>query len=93
MVKYWLLQSAICDVKCAINDQASLWILADILSKEKDVERSYKYINFSWNANKRSCTRIRSWQISPVLGTIDHNYQAQLKKANHRLIFAIIGGR
>lgn len=90
MVKYWLLQSAICDVKCAINDQASLWILADILSKEKDVERSYKYINFSWNANKRFSTRIRSWQISPVLGTIDHNYQAQLKKANHRLIFAII---
>lgn len=90
MVKYWLLQSAICDVKCAINDQASLWILADILSKEKDVERSYKYINFSWNANKRFSTRIRSWQISPVLGTIDHNYQAQLKKANHQLIFAII---
>ncbi len=90
MVKYWLLQSAICDVKCAINDQASLWILAEILSKEKDVERSYKYINFSWNATKRFCTRIRSWQISPVIGTIDHNYQAELKKANHRLIFAII---
>lgn len=90
MVKYWLLQSAICDVKCAINDQASLWILAEILSKEKDVERSYKYINFSWNANKRFSTRIRSWQISPALGTIDHNYQAELKKANHRLIFAII---
>lgn len=90
MVKYWLLQSAICDVKCAINDQASLWILAEILSKEKDVERSYKYVNFSWNANKRFSTRIRSWQISPVLGTIDHNYQAELKKANHSLIFAII---
>lgn len=90
MVKYWLLQSAICDVKCAINDQASLWILAEILSKEKDVERSYKYINFSWNANKRFSTRIRGWQISPVLDTIDHNYQAELKKANHRLIFAII---
>ena len=90
MVKYWLLQSAICDVKCAINDQASLWILAEILSKEKDVERSYKYINFSWKAIKKFCTRIRSWQISPVLGTIDHNYQAELKKTNHRLIFAII---
>ena len=90
MVKYWLLQSAICDVKCTINDQASLWILAEILSKEKDVERSYKYINFSWKANKKFCTRIRSWQISPVLGTIDHNYQAELKKANHSLIFVII---
>ena len=47
-------------------------------------------INFSWNANKSFSTRIRSWQISPVLGTIDHNYQAQLKKANQRLVFAII---
>lgn len=90
MKKYWLLKSAICDVKCAINDQASLWMLADILSQEGDVERSYKYINFSWNANKSFSTRIRSWQISPVLGTIDHNYQAQLKKANQRLVFAII---
>ena len=25
MKKYWLLKSAICDAKCAINDQASLW--------------------------------------------------------------------
>ena len=90
MEKYWLLKSAICDVKCAINDQASLWMLADILSQEGDVERSYKYINFSWNANKSCSTRIRNWQISPVLGTIDHNYQAQLKKANQRLVFAII---
>lgn len=90
MKKYWLLKSAICDVKCAINDQASLWMLADILSQEGDVERSYKYINFSWNANKSFSTRIRSWQISPVLGTIDHNYQAQLKKVNQRLVFAII---
>lgn len=45
MVKYWLLQSAICDVKCAINDQASLWILAEILSKEK-----------MWNAHTNTST-------------------------------------
>lgn len=61
MKKYWLLKSAICDVKCAINDQASLWMLADILSQEGDVERSYNYINFSWNANKSCGTRIRNW--------------------------------
>ena len=89
-VTYWLLKSAICDVKNAINDQASLWILADILSQEGDMERAYKYINFSWNASKQFSTRIRSWQISPTLGTIDHNYQKQLQKANSRLIFAII---
>lgn len=90
MVKYWLIKSAICDVKNSINDQASLWILADLLSQEGNTERAYKYINFSWNANKNFSTRIRSWQISPTLGTIDHNYQKQLKKANERLTFAII---
>lgn len=90
LTKYWLLQSAICDVKNSINDQASLWLLADILSQEGDTERAYKYVNFSWNANKEFSTRIRSWQISPTLGTIDHNYQKQLKKANQRLTFAIV---
>lgn len=90
LTKYWLLQSAICDVKNSINDQASLWLLADLLSKEGETERAYKYINFSWNANNKFSTRIRSWQISPTLGTIDHNYQTQLKKANSRLTFAII---
>ena len=90
LTKYWLLQSAICDVKNSINDQASLWLLADLLSKEGETVRAYKYINFSWNANNKFSTRIRSWQISPTLGTIDHNYQTQLKKANSRLTFAII---
>ena len=90
LVKYWLIKSAICDVKNSINDQASLWILADLLSHEGNTETAYKYINFSWNANKNFSTRIRSWQISPTLGTIDHNYQQQLKKANERLTFAII---
>ncbi len=89
-VKYWLIKSAISDVKNAINDQASLWILAGILSEEGDVERAYKYVNFSWNASKNFSTRIRSWQISPILGTIDCNYQQKLKQANQRLIFAIV---
>lgn len=90
MMKYWLLKSAICDLKNCINDQASLWILADMLSKEGETDRAYKYINFSWEANKKFSTRIRSWQISPTLGTIDHSYQQQLKKANVRLTYAIV---
>lgn len=88
--KYWLIKSAICDVKNAIMDQASLWMLADMISQEGDVERAYKYINFSWNASKNFSTRIRSWQISPTLGTIDHNYQQKLKEANLRLTISTI---
>ena len=90
MMKRWIIKSAICDVRNAINDQAALWILADLLSQEGDVEHAYKYINFSWNASKKFSTRIRSWQISPTLGTIDHNYQQKLKQANLRLTIAIV---
>ena len=90
LTKTWLIKSAICDIKNAINDQAALWLLADMLSQEGNTERAYKYINFSWNASKQFSTRIRSWQISPTLGTIDHNYQKQLKAANQRLTFAIV---
>ena len=90
MMKRWLIKSAICDVRNAINDQAALWILADILSHEGDVNHAYKYINFSWNASKNFSTKIRSWQISPILGTIDHNYQLKLKQANQRLTIAIV---
>lgn len=90
MMKRWIIKSAICDVRNAINDQAALWILADLLSHEGDVEHAYKYINFSWNASKNFSTRIRSWQISPTLGTIDHNYQQKLKQTNQQLTIAIV---
>lgn len=88
--KRWLLVSSICDVENAVTDQASLWTLASILSEEGDVDRAYRYINFSWHASQKFGTKMRDWQISPVLGTIDSTYQAKIKQANkHLTLFAI----
>ena len=89
MAKYWLIQSAISDIENAIMDQASLWTLADMLSKEGDSERSYKYITYSWYAAQTFGTKVRNWQISPILNAIDTNYQKEIKTRNRELMLSI----
>lgn len=66
-------------------DQASLWELSDILNKEGDIDRSLKYIRFTWECNNKFGTRMRSWQISPLLSIIDSNYQKQINRKNQTL--------
>ena len=82
---YWLAVSAICDIENAINDQASLWSLAYELNNNDDTERAYRYISFAWNAAQKFDTRIRSWQISPLLSHIDRNLQRLTQQHNQRL--------
>ena len=73
--QYWLAQSALSDIRHAVMDQASLLQLAEILNDKGDLERSYKYIRFTWDCNNRFNTRMRSWQITPILNVIENNYQ------------------
>lgn len=89
MVKYWLIESAKSDIGNAVMDQASLWELSDILNKEGDIDRSLKYIRFTWECNNKFGTRMRSWQISPLLSIIDSNYQKQINRQNQKLIIFI----
>jgi hypothetical protein len=89
MVKYWLIESAKSDIENAVMDQASLWELSDILNKEGDIDRSLKYIRFTWECNNKFGTRMRSWQISPLLSIIDSNYQKQINRQNQTLIIFI----
>lgn len=88
--EYWLLQSAINDTRHAVMDQASMWILADVLNSEGDLNRSYKYIRFTWDCNKFFNTRMRSWQISPMLSLIDSNYQKQIRNTNRKLTTFVV---
>ena len=73
MVRYWLAKSALDDVKCAVMDQAALITLAEQLNYDGDLDRSYKYIRFTWYCNDFFNTRLRSSQIAPVLSVIDRN--------------------
>lgn len=91
-MKIFLAQSALCDLKNSVMDQASLWSLADILSAEGDVERSHRYVEYSWECNSRFSSHVRSWLVSPVLTTINDKYKLKLNNANTslRVLVAIV---
>ena len=81
----WLTKSAICDVRNAVMDQGSLWELANLLSKEGQLERARIYINFAWECANTYSTHMRSWQISPILSSIDRQYQNEIEHTNSML--------
>lgn len=84
--RYYLLLSAINDVKLAVMDQGSLWELAnDIMTDKNQLSRSYNYIQFAWQSATVFNTPLRSRQIMPVLSTIEQSYQKQLTESNKRL--------
>lgn len=92
--KYFLMLSALTDVRLAITDHASLWNLAQLLYEEGDVERAYRYIRFSWNETNRYNARSRRLQTASILSLIDLTYQAMREKQNERLrlyLFCISG--
>jgi len=90
MQRYWLLHAAIIDVRSAIMDQGALWSLANsLIRNEGDLDRAYKYMDFSWNCISRFSPHMRSWQVSPILTRINDEYKAKLKHANTRLQWTV----
>ena len=87
---YWVAQSALSDVRHAVMDQAALLSLAEILNDEGDLDRSYRYIRFTWDCNNRFNTRMRSWQITPILNVIEKNYQKAVERNTKGLTMSIV---
>lgn len=88
--KEWLIRSAIADIRNAVMDQASLWMLADILYNEGDIERAYKYMDFSWECVSQFSAHKRAWDVTPILTVINNSYQKKADDANQRLTILII---
>lgn len=88
--KTWLVKSAIADIQNAVMDQGSMWELANILLSEGDLSRSYRYINFAWECANNFGTRVRSWQVSPVLSSVDKLHQEEITKSNRLLRVLVV---
>lgn len=84
-LKYYLAQSALSDILSATKDHASLWMLAEILFQENDMERAYNYIRFSWSETVFYNARLRSLQSAGILSLIDRTYQTTVEKKNRQL--------
>ena len=88
---YWLVESALADVRNGVMDQGSMWELANQLMLQGDVDRSYRYISFTSECAGRYGSRQRSWQIAPLLNEIANNYKSLSERSSHRLRLTIIG--
>ena len=88
--KYWLTESSISDIKTAIRNHSSLWMLAKILFNEGDIERAHRYINFSWQEIKEYNSKRRSLQNSEVLSIINENYQGLIRKNSQQLTVYLV---
>ena len=88
--KQWLIRSAIGDLRHSIKDQASLWTLADLLSEEDDVKRSYLLINISQDGLQQYNSPLRNLQSINILNNIAHNYQLMTNNQNKKLSVMLI---
>lgn len=82
--------SSIADIRSAIKDHASLWMLAQALLDRGDLERAYQYMNFSWTESKFYNARLRVWQSADDLSLIDDTYQLMLRQRNSELKIYIL---
>lgn len=78
MMKSYFVRSALADIKASTKDHASLWMLAQVLFEEGNVEKSYKYIRNSWKDTEFYNARLRSMQSAAILSMIDQTYQATI---------------
>lgn len=83
--KEWLARSAVADLNNAVMDQASLWMLADILYSEGQLDRAYRYMAYSWKCVSLFTTHKRAWDVTPILTVINESYQQKTRTANQRL--------
>ncbi|KAA6351713.1 hypothetical protein EZS27_000984 [termite gut metagenome] len=88
--KYWLALSALSNIQSATKDHASLWMLAQKLFREGDIERAYTYIRFSWSETVFYNARLRSLQSAGILSLIDQTYQLTIEKKNQQLQLYLI---
>ena len=89
--QYWLIQSAITDIRLSIMDQGALWSLANsIMEEDGDLDRAYKYMDFSWNCISQFSPHMRSWLVSPILTRINNQYKNSLNRANSNLRWTIV---
>ena len=90
MVCYWLGESALDDIRCAVMNQASLLFLAQHLANDGDISRARRYVEFSKDCNLFFYPRLRNYQVNSVIDIIEKNSQATQNRANMILIIASV---
>ena len=90
-LRYWLGKSALDDIKCAVNDQASLFMLAERLCEDGDYERAHRYVQFCEASNLAFSPQLRTYQVRYVANVMESLYQHSQARYSRLLTIACVG--
>ncbi len=88
----WYARSAIADIKCATKDNASLCCLAQIMLREQQIDRAFRYITISLNDALFYNAKLRPWQIANILPMVEKSYleaRAQQERSGRNYLIVI----
>lgn len=85
MMMRWIAESALADVRNAVMNQGSMWEIANQLMLQGDNERAYRYVSFASDCANRFGSRVRNWQLSPLLTAVDRNWQLHNGRTTRQL--------
>lgn len=92
-IKWWV-ESAVCDIKGAIKDNASLCSIAVKLTEPEDTERAFRYIRLSLDDALFYNAKLRKVQIASTMPWIEKAYidakDQQSKERTRYLVITII---
>lgn len=86
----YLILSGITDVGIANRDIASITELAMIMLERGDIERAYKYVNYSQNQTLRLPNRIRAASLAKTVSEVHHLHEEKLRKSQHDLMVVLV---
>lgn len=87
---YWVAESVMSDIEHGVMDQGSMWEMANQLMEANDVDRAYKYINYSSYCTGIFGSRQRLAQIEPLLATITKMYKKENDQYDKRQTITIV---
>jgi hypothetical protein len=88
--KHYYALSAICDIKNAIKENASMQALASILCETGEVEKAYACIKSSMEDAMFCNARLRTYEVSQIFPIIDSAYQENINKQKSELQLFLI---
>ena len=87
---YYYATSAICDIKNAIKENASMRALSSVLYEQGNINMAYKCIKQSMEDAMFCNARLRSYEVSQIFPIIDSAYQDNIEKQKSELKFFLI---
>ena len=87
----WVLESALADVRHAVMNQGSMWEICNQLMMQGDIDRASRYISFASDCAGRFGSRVRNWQIQPLLLSIDRAYRDENERTKQQLRLLLVG--